>query len=111
MKDLRDFLLDRIAEDMDVAYMAAMHPPNVRSEFARRNAMRTAPLWTVSDASAFGQQLGARGSVEARPGRVLAEAEAKRRIVVNAMEPCQWVLRHLALAYADHEDYREEWKP
>jgi hypothetical protein len=44
------------------------------------------------------------------PARVLAECEAKRRIVeqVNGME---YVLRLLALPYADHEDYRPEWRP
>ena len=53
--------------------------------------------------------------------RVLAECEAKRRIV----EECQgWdaeldgrgalgetVLRALAAVYADHEDHREDWRP
>jgi hypothetical protein len=48
---------------------------------------------------------------------VLAECEAKRRIVECATnmhtsgpdwdEAC----RFLALPYADHPDYREEWKP
>jgi hypothetical protein len=52
--------------------------------------------------------------------RMLAECEAKRRIV----EHLGWivdnegrnivernVLRLLALPYADHPDYREEWRP
>ena len=51
--------------------------------------------------------------------RLLAECEAKRRIVED--EPLrlagdrhsQWerTLRTLAAIYADHPDYRDEWKP
>ena len=55
--------------------------------------------------------------------RVLAECEAKRRIVKSfaAGAPYQrgtdnyattrMVTRLLALPYADHPDYRDEWKP
>ncbi|MFC8376416.1 DUF6221 family protein [Streptomyces albidoflavus] len=72
------------------------------------------------------------------PARALAEVEAKRRVVgecaywnermeaeavnppkfpqpgldlgllLDAMNP---ILRHLAAPYADHPDYREEWRP
>lgn len=66
------------------------------------------------------------------PARVLREVEAKRRIVglagpiVEAVPEDDWgetmhetamaealrpVLRLLALPYADHPDYRQEWKP
>ena len=52
------------------------------------------------------------------PARVLAECEAKRRIVEHcdfdhlARSPGDpYVLRLLALPYADHPDYREEWRP
>lgn len=67
------------------------------------------------------------------PGRVLAECDAKRRIIewhkIGANDEdgschrwygdgndtesdmtCQ-TLRALALPYADHPDYREEWRP
>lgn len=59
-------------------------------------------------------------------GRVLAESEAKRRLVecvapvVHAASPSparnvsdegEVVLRILATVYANHIDYREEWKP
>jgi hypothetical protein len=51
--------------------------------------------------------------------RVLAECEAKRQIVEACAEVLAYdaealpqdVLRFLALPYADHPDYREEWKP
>ena len=58
------------------------------------------------------------------PARVLAECEAKRRIVEQARnyspelehgDNGEWafdtVLLALALPYADHPDYREEWRP
>lgn len=61
------------------------------------------------------------------PARVLAECDAKRRIVADHAsthecpkdgdscgwwdgEPCD-VIRLLALPYADHPDYRDEWRP
>jgi hypothetical protein len=44
--------------------------------------------------------------------RVLAECEAKRRIIGerNDDDPPWVVMRHLAAVYADHPDYRDEWK-
>lgn len=62
------------------------------------------------------------------PARVLAEVGAKRRIVKafesnnnyelygGCGDDCEWgaldyALKALALPYADHADYREEWKP
>jgi hypothetical protein len=49
------------------------------------------------------------------PARVLAECEAKRRIVeMHAYQEEHFTpdeLRALALPYADHPDYREEWRP
>jgi hypothetical protein len=45
------------------------------------------------------------------PARVLAECAAKRRIVeMYAGQHGQpYVLHFLALPYADHPDYRQEW--
>lgn len=63
----------------------------------------------------------------AYPARVLAECEAKRRIVSHCDllirgpefghftesdgDSGRTILRALALPYADHPDYREEWRP
>jgi hypothetical protein len=46
------------------------------------------------------------------PARVLADVEAKRRIVEwDAEQPVdRGVLNILASVYADHPDYREEWR-
>lgn len=61
-----------------------------------------------------------------RPARVLAEVAAKRRIVQLHVSGEAWcdhcagpgdiddscpTLRALASVYADHPDYRQEWKP
>jgi hypothetical protein len=51
--------------------------------------------------------------------RMLAECDAKRRIVedmqlaleYDQLETYELVLQYLALPYAGHEDYRPEWKP
>jgi hypothetical protein len=53
------------------------------------------------------------------PARVLAECEAKRRIVERwrylirhgDTGLLEWVAKVLALPYADHPDYPDEWKP
>jgi hypothetical protein len=58
------------------------------------------------------------------PARVLTGIEAKRRLVddmakivggdyIDDGEPvlAEWALLLLALPYADHPDYREEWRP
>lgn len=115
---LTDFLLARIAEDEEVARVACEHDPSSR-----------APIWTSLRSGKPGVcDHGPRGSVEMQPTRVLAECDAKRRIVrrcilseqrsrdgnmvlaadyLASFEDC----RDLALPYADHPDYREEWKP
>ncbi|PWG13915.1 hypothetical protein DF268_08600 [Streptomyces sp. V2] len=54
------------------------------------------------------------------PARVLREIDAKRRIVARVTYHADimgWdevhgdLLRSLALPYADHPDYRKEWRP
>jgi len=67
------------------------------------------------------------------PDRVLADCKAKRRIVEQAAEWAalcppddwpeggmegaplsdagRWILRQMSLPYADHPDYRDEWRP
>ena len=56
------------------------------------------------------------------PARVLAECEAKRRIVAEAEKcdgaprggwcyGCDVALRAHAAVYSDHSDYRDEWRP
>lgn len=93
---LTDFLLARIAEDeADARYLAVGLPPATGGPY----------------------------SID-HPARVLAECDAKRRIVESCRadyeyaqgrnddttEVAEEVLWHLALVYADHPAYRDEWK-
>ena len=112
---LTDFLLARIAEDEAAAHALGDEPGR---EWWHVTNEWLPPL--NSDAARFAARL--------HPTRVLAECEAKRRVVglhsgdedpsdcppwgrsPSGLEPCS-TLRALALPYADHPDYREEWRP
>jgi len=102
---LAEFLLARIAEDEAVARELPPHSDGTVSVYTGSQYVR------LPD-----------------PDRVLSECEAKRRIVEEITETFEmnrppsatnseavWlgesVLQLLALPYADHPDYREEWKP
>jgi hypothetical protein len=115
--DLADFLLARIAEDEEAA-RAAIEPDQLHP-WGDRTLPRRRPEDVPDEVR--GYLGGTWGEHFARwdPARVLAECDAKRRIV-------QWVQRWpwraeppssvdgllpiLALPYADHPDYREEWR-
>jgi len=103
MPDLTEFLLARIAEDEAKA--------------------RHARDW-LAPIGAHGAQVA--GEWVYDPGRVLAECDAKRRIVAGcsavlfhsrsavtaqARTNAEATMRLLALPYADHEGFREEWRP
>lgn len=127
MNDLTEFLLARVAEDEAVA----------RGALDVRN-----PGYEWEATQVHDRDYGAIDEVSLHPARVLAECEAKRRIVeehpptdpidrdgtcycqrclgqgtdvgypdewVQAWHPCP-TLRLLAAIYADHPDYREEWR-
>lgn len=161
---LTDFLLARIAEDEETARDGAGWDPTglVRSSGRwRRDGMSSVvddhgQLVIYGDGPAP-SDAAAEHIVRHDPAHVLAECEAKRRIVelhkawpvlverpptmeaVDSGDPTrlayrmsrqiQWqteqeyrerfghepptapILRALALPYADHPDYREEWRP
>lgn len=109
---LAEFLLARIAEDEAVA----------RRGYGIRDGLATVDFDEYGDVLVIGTE------------RVLAECEAKRRIVElhdsfygvcqacigspprvgDVVKPALWpctTLRLLALPFADHPDYREEWRP
>lgn len=100
MTDITDFLLARIAED----------------EYDARRAVPLASAGLATDSD---------GRLLIDPARVLAECEAKRRIVEahSAWDENEWqspayfsapmdeVLALLALPYVGHPDFREEWRP
>ena len=124
--NLDEFLLARIAEDKRIAVDAA-------SESGREE-------WTVEDAPSSGPPHGMTAEHVARydPARILAECAAKRRLLLACRDirPDMRILgsrpagmadfplaptdQHqlaalalalLALPYADHPEYRTEWRP
>jgi hypothetical protein len=122
---LAEFLLARIAEDEERV-----------ARWDSDGRARVATMWTggepgyttvASDHADEHWVADGREVTDARhvrvlfdPARVLAECEAKRRIVARQpglrarddVRDVWWdVLALLALPYADHPDYRPEWKP
>jgi uncharacterized protein DUF6221 len=124
--ELDEFLLARIAEDKRFAVDAA--------------AAAGRDHWTVEDASAHGASAAGAAEFVARydPVRVLAECAAKRRVVLTCREAqpdltflgtrppgmadfplapgnerqlAALTLAQLALPYAEHHDYRPDWRP
>lgn len=111
MSGLTDFLLARIAEDEAVAREWPEDPGPPPEGY---------PFWIDPHGHPIYQPRG----------RVLAECDAKRRIVdhyAHLMQPgepdispeyddgyidaTEFALKIVALPYADHPDYRPEWAP
>ena len=106
---LTEFLLARIAEDEAVARDAGNS-----ATWVRDNLPLATPISLVIHA------------IQWEPTRVLADCESKRRIIVRAQRAealvgwhphgqgaasaMRGTLRDLALPYAGHADYREEWR-
>ena len=163
---LTEFLLARIAED-EAAARACVYPPHDgykphpelsrwfyreggEVEYVQTPEMLAHKyperLYVTCDGEGLTPAVGeVHGEHIARhdPARVLAECEAKRRIIERGPSECggyqsehglgthypaegwsycdgcsaaesadldwQWIMRHLATVYADHEDYRAEW--
>jgi hypothetical protein len=134
-----DFLLARIAEDEAVANRCARlapikEPKDWMWQQSDRNPLLVEVVqpWGVSTPLAQVHSFASQAAHIARwqPVRVLAECEAKRRIVQRAQFAAEAgqsarttgvedaidltldsVMELLALPYADHPDYREEWRP
>ena len=129
--DLAEFLLQRIAEDEAVARAATgkygrwelddgddLDAYEVAVFPERGGSTCIARTWPSADGLGDAQHIARHD-----PARVLAECEGKRQIVDAATVTIDiyrggtvldfaWeTLRHLALPYADHPDYREEWRP
>lgn len=133
MSDLAEFLLARIAECAELAHQMQTE---VRI-FTEDPGFTLEWLYAYSTRHASGGSGSGflRSVYPDTPEDVLAECEAKRRIVAEYVEAAhlshrlqdegsdekwEWIAREaalervvrlLALPYADHPDYREEWKP
>jgi hypothetical protein len=110
VNELADFLLARIDEENALAYAAD------------QDAQTLGPI--TDDLSAEPGDHRVLHMFCWSPARVLADCEAKRRIVEDylaqlnshrsgwdARTPRDLPLRALALPYSDHADYRDEWRP
>lgn len=111
--NLADFLLARIAEDETAARAALQRGSTVYDWAVLRDRH-----FILADSHHIPRW---------KPARVIAECDAKRRIVTDVgvvvLDPfgVQWpegykealehTLRLLALPYADHPDYDEAWRP
>lgn len=118
-----EFLLARIAEDE-----------------AEATRVPTSWLYPENYPALEMGEMGPGHTLIISPARVLAECQAKRAMVEESLrlyrnlwlfrqpplrrvkreeyerlsgrhQAAAWALRHLAAVYAEHEDYREEWKP
>jgi len=93
---LTDFVRARIAEDE----AAARKYPELGWDRDR---------WELG--FAFDRGYSEPTDVTIDPARVLAECEAKRLLIERVGNPHWAGFNILALPYADHPDYRQEWKP
>jgi hypothetical protein len=118
---LTEFLLARIAEDEALAEVAT---PGQWERDSGWSITAPAPegwsghLVVVETKQRNDSEFIARHG----PTRVLAECEAKRRLIESAIEVIRCggpiaahrgklILYAMAFPYADHADYQEEWKP
>ncbi|MFI5635758.1 DUF6221 family protein [Streptomyces sp. NPDC051664] len=135
MDDLVQFLRDRLDEDEKMAGAAAEGPWSVdHGDYgvlvygADQSAVVCGGCWG-GEASVFESTADALHIVRHDPARVLAVVEAKRAAISHykklrrfaEKERCEEyvlaegagavVIKMLALPYADHPDYRDNWRP
>lgn len=115
MSDLVRFLRARLAEDEQAAREAGnrrwLEEDNIIS------------LWPEREDDGFMSwptRADARHAARHDPARVLAEVEAKRRIIEDftywqphdaGFDALELAVQALALPYSDHPAYRDEWRP
>ena len=139
--NLAEFLLARIAEDEAVAAAAVSRRDGVDKWEAVGSGTVVGPGYDkVKHVMLPSSEDGAARHIARHdPARVLAECEAKRQVVhewqtfgkladpsvqpstdeefrvraaaVGIRQGLARALSHLAMPYADHLDYRQEWKP
>ncbi|MDQ0758682.1 DUF6221 family protein [Streptomyces canus] len=117
MSGLVEFLRARLDEDEATALEAPKGPWHIGNAIDPTEPcdLRTFPdVRMVADGLNW---LVAEHIARHNPARILVEVEAKRRIVDDAwggpdhQDMWEHHIRLLALPYASHPDYREEWKP
>lgn len=118
---LAEFLLARVAEDEAKARQAAQVVADW-AQWRKEDGREATPGELTLSVVDFTDQY----IIDYDPARVLAECEAKRRIVSQFDDVDYYLpgdveagyesahavtLRLLALPYADHPDYRDEFRP
>ncbi|MEU7741993.1 DUF6221 family protein [Nonomuraea sp. NPDC049158] len=120
MDDLIAFLRARLDEDEQEATAASPGPWKANAE--QDEVLAVDDIEVATGFALSGNQLRAtvRHIVRHDPTRVLREVEAKRELInwvlrwpLRPAPPSSvdGVLERLALAYVDHPDYRNEWRP
>ena len=129
---IADFLLERIAEDEQVAREAS-HPTGWRYDPGKVNSVsreesvfagpRGAKAVTIASTGPEDDRqsmMDARHIARFDPDRVLAECKAKREIVEECersmlndsdSSAAEWIVGRLAAVYASHPDYDPAWAP
>lgn len=118
--DLIAFLRARLDEDEQEATAASPGPWKANAE--QDEVLAVDDIEVATGFALSGNQLRAtvRHIVRHDPTRVLREVEAKRELInwvlrwpLRPAPPSSvdGVLERLALAYVDHPDYRNEWRP
>jgi hypothetical protein len=120
---LTDFLLARIAEDEDVARRGISGQADPENGWGLVEYQGLAGLALSPHVGHIHERVQGEHVIRWHPARVLAECEAKRRILERAVALSEWdemgsstaddgydILGFLALPYADHPDYRQWWK-
>ncbi|MEU3507694.1 DUF6221 family protein [Streptomyces longwoodensis] len=117
-----EFLRARLAEDAEVAQDAtvgpwsAEHPEGHWGDDPEARLVGGGKI-LGSLSNDYNGHLNADHIVRHDPARVLAEVEAKRRMIEDTwggpdyQDMWEHHMRLLALPYAGHPDYREEWRP
>jgi len=116
MTDLSQFLLARIAEEEAAAQAGFSNQADPENGWGQEGRAVTPHVGVIHE------DVQRDHVVRWNPARVLNECSAKRRIVelgvctacATEAQPCDHqadTLRLLALPYADHDDYNEEWRP
>ena len=123
MSGIEEFLLDHLAETKAAALAAAF---GYGAEWTSETD--DGEGWSVVHADGKRDMVGCEDRDITRhialhdPARVLADCEAKKQIVdtylaIPVGQQAHYraglgrAVRYLALPFADHHDYREEWKP
>lgn len=114
MRDLVAFLRARLDDDEQAAREAAVWwgDADEPGEAPHWRPVPCGHIWNDQDGGIADEVADRHAAHIARhdPARVLAEVEAKRRMVDEHGNGTCRTLRLLALPYADHPDYRPEWR-